>query len=133
MKVEGACHCGDISFEAEIDPEGVRICHCTDCQTLSGSAYRVTVQVRAEQFHLRTGEPTSYLKLAESGNKRVHAFCPRCGTPIYSAAPNDTTTYGIRVGTLKQRASLTPKMQIWYRSALPWSADLRAIVHAERQ
>jgi hypothetical protein len=43
MKVEGSCHCGQISFEAEVDPLTVSICHCTDCQTLTGSAYRVTV------------------------------------------------------------------------------------------
>ena len=39
MKVEGACHCGFISVEAEIDPKKVSICHCTDCQTISGSAF----------------------------------------------------------------------------------------------
>jgi hypothetical protein len=43
MKVEGSCHCGQITFEAEIDPNAVRICHCTDCQTLTGSVYRVNV------------------------------------------------------------------------------------------
>ena len=42
MKVDGACHCGRITFEAEIDPERVRICHCSDCQVLSGSAFRIT-------------------------------------------------------------------------------------------
>jgi hypothetical protein len=133
MKVEGACHCGYISFAAQIDPEAVRLCHCTDCQTLTGSAYRVTVPVSAESFQLRTGEPSIYLKTAESGNQRAHAFCPRCGTPIYSAAPNDTRTYGVRVGTLRQRALLPPKHQIWYRSALPWAADLRAVAHSDTQ
>src|SRR5262245_4627881 len=38
MKVDGRCHCGYITYEAEIDPEKVMICHCTDCQTLTGSA-----------------------------------------------------------------------------------------------
>lgn len=37
--VRGSCHCGQIAFEAEIDPGAVRICHCTDCQTRSGSAW----------------------------------------------------------------------------------------------
>jgi len=133
MKVEGACHCGYITFDAEIDPEGVRICHCTDCQTLTGSAFRVNVQTRADEFHLRSGEPTVYIKIAESGNRRAHVFCPRCGTPIYAAAPNDTQTYGLRVGTLKQRALLSPKQQIWYRSAQPWVADLRGLPHIEQQ
>ncbi len=133
MKVDGACHCGDITFEAEIDPGGVRICHCTDCQTMTGAAYRVNVQVQAEAFHLLTGEPRVYIKIAESGNPRAHAFCPRCGTPIYAAAPHDTKTYGIRVGTLKQRALLPAKRQIWHRSALPWVADLSGVPPIERQ
>ena len=37
MKIQGGCHCGKISYEAEIDPEKVAICHCTDCQSGSGS------------------------------------------------------------------------------------------------
>ena len=43
MKVDGRCHCGFLSYVAEVDPEQVEICHCTDCQTLSGSAFRVVV------------------------------------------------------------------------------------------
>ncbi len=43
MKVEGRCHCGQITYEATVDPEKVSICHCTDCQMLTGSAYRATV------------------------------------------------------------------------------------------
>jgi hypothetical protein len=133
MKVEGRCHCGQITFEADIDPEGIRICHCTDCQTLSGSAYRVNVQTPAESFVLLSGQPKIYIKTAESGNKRAHAFCPNCGTPIYAAAPHDTQTYVLRVGTLKQRAELQPNRQIWFRSALPWSTDIREVEQIERQ
>jgi len=133
MKVEGRCHCGQITFEAEIDPAAVRICHCTDCQTLTGSAYRVNVQTPAECFHLLTGEPRIYIKTAESGNKRAHAFCPNCGTPIYAAAPHDAKNYGLRVGTLKQRAELRPSRQIWFHSALPWVTDIRDVPQIERQ
>jgi hypothetical protein len=133
MKVEGQCHCGQIRFEAQIDPETVRICHCTDCQSLSGSAYRVNVQTPAASFVLRSGEPKIYIKTAESGNKRAHAFCPNCGTPIYAAAPHDTPTYGLRVGTLRQRDHLRPTRQIWFRSALGWVSDLRDLPSTERQ
>jgi len=41
MKVDGGCHCGNIRYEAEVDPANVVICHSTDCQRLSGSAPRV--------------------------------------------------------------------------------------------
>lgn len=133
MKVEGRCHCGQITYEAEIDPEAVRICHCTDCQTMTGSAYRVNVPAPAATFVLRSGQPKMYSKIAESGNQRAHAFCPNCGTQIYSAVPQDSPIYMLRVGTLKQRAELRPKTQIWFRSVLPWALDLRDVRQVERQ
>jgi len=43
MKIEGGCHCGNIVYQAEVDPNTVGICHCTDCQTLTGSAYRANI------------------------------------------------------------------------------------------
>ena len=86
MKIDGQCHCGQITFEAEVDPNTLAICHCTDCQRLTSSAFRVNVPAPAEQFVLLTVTPKSYVKTAESGNKRRHAFCGDCGTPIYACA-----------------------------------------------
>jgi hypothetical protein len=53
MKIDGRCHCGDITFEAEVDPDAPHICRCTDCQTLSGSAFRMNILASAEHFVLR--------------------------------------------------------------------------------
>jgi hypothetical protein len=133
MKVEGSCHCGKIAFEAEVDPSAVRICHCTDCQALSGSAYRANVSARAEGFKLLSGEPKIYVKTADSGAKRVHGFCPDCGTPIYATAPVNPTAYSLRLGTIKQREQFRPTRQIWRRSAMPWSSDLSKIESVDRQ
>ena len=43
MKVTGGCHCGHILYEAEVDPATVRVCHCTDCQKLTGTAFRTNI------------------------------------------------------------------------------------------
>ena len=86
MKIDGACHCGFITFEAEVDPEKTTVCHCADCQTLSGSPYRASVPTTPDKFRLLSGEPTIYVKTAESGSKRAQAFCPKCGSPIYATA-----------------------------------------------
>ena len=53
MKIEGGCHCGHIKYEAEVDPAGAGICHCTDCQVFSGSAFRVVVSTPAESAPFR--------------------------------------------------------------------------------
>jgi hypothetical protein len=70
MKIDGHCHCGQISFEAEVDPKAVTICHCTDWQRLTGSAFRANISAPAAHFVLRSGTPKSYVKTAESGNRR---------------------------------------------------------------
>jgi hypothetical protein len=133
MKIEGACHCGTISYEAVVDPDKVAVCHCTDCQTLSGSAFRTVVPAPKAAFTLRTGQPKIYVKTAESGTKRAQAFCPECGTPIYSAAVGDAPVFFIRVGTARQRAQLPPKSQVWCRSALDWVMDLGSVARSDRQ
>ena len=69
MKIDGVCYCGSIAFEADIDPESVYICHCTDCQTMSGTAFRTIVPASAETFRVVAGEPKSYVKTAESDRK----------------------------------------------------------------
>ncbi|WP_363311428.1 GFA family protein [uncultured Devosia sp.] len=52
-----SCHCGVITFDAIIGPEKVRICHCTDCQQLSGAAFRVMAPCSEGDFRLKTDEP----------------------------------------------------------------------------
>jgi hypothetical protein len=133
MKIDGGCHCGSVTFTAEIDPEKVTICHCTDCQNLTGSPYRVVVQAPKETFKLSGGKVKSYVKkTSESGTPRVQAFCPECGTPIYSTSVTDQKIFGLRLGTIRQRAQLQPKKQIWCRSALGW-ARLDGVPQVEKQ
>jgi hypothetical protein len=133
MKISGGCHCGRIAYEAEVDPDTVAICHCTDCQTLSGSAFRVVVPAKREKFKLLAGEPKLYVKTAESGRKRVQSFCPECGTPIYSADTANPQAFSLRVGTARERGALVPKMELWCRSALPWVASPRPTTKIEKQ
>lgn len=134
MNIDGACHCGEISFSAEIDPEQVIICHCTDCQTLSGSAYRSVALAKEENFKLLSGNPKIYVKIAENGSRRAQAFCSECGTPIYSAAESGSSAFfGIRVGAVKQRDQLIPKTQYWSQSAQTWVQDISHMSKIEKQ
>ena len=133
MKVNGRCHCGNISYEADVDAAKVSMCHCSDCQMLTGSAFRATVQAPAHTFVLRGGQPKIYVKTADSGNRRAHAFCPECGTPVYSAAISDPPFYSLRVGCLAERHRLRPSRQTWCQSALPWSMNLEGVEKLERQ
>lgn len=132
MHVDGGCHCGSIRYEAEVDPEDTIICHCTDCQTLSGSAYRTVVFVPESDFTLLAGDLKIYVKTADSGNRRAMMFCPECGTQIYATSvEGEGRTFGLRVGTVRQRAELRPRRQHWCRSALDWVGDLGDIARID--
>lgn len=126
MKIQGGCHCGKISYEADADAGKAGICHCTDCQNLSGSPYVAYIQVPAAGFKLK-GEPKVYIKTAESGNRRAQAFCPDCGSRLWASAEKDPQFYNLRIGGVRQRAQLAPKVQVWCNSALPWSMNLAGV------
>ena len=132
MQIDGACHCGLISFTAQIDPSRVMVCHCSDCQVLSGAPLRAIVAAPIDTFVIR-GEPKRYVKVAQSGNRRAQVFCPECATPLYSAAAENAASVTIRLGCVTQRAQLKPAFQLWQRSAQPWLADLHDIPGSPEQ
>ncbi|KQY13250.1 GFA family protein [Rhizobium sp. Root482] len=130
MRIDGQCHCGFVTYEARIDPDDVGICHCTDCQQLTGSAYRVTATARREDFRLTGGEPKLYVKLGDSGGKSLQFFCPTCGSPCYRTGEG-AEEVGIRLGTVNQRRALVPRRQSWCGSALPWVDEIGRLPRGE--
>ena len=128
MRVTGGCFCSAIRYEAEVDENMVIICHCTDCQINSGTAYGVVVSVINGKFNLVKGKLSFFQKIADSGAKRDLGFCSNCGTRIFAKPGDDTNgTFGLRVGTVDQRANLLPKKQAFTRSALSWVSDISFI------
>ena len=135
MKVDGACACGAIRIEAEADPENTNMCHCTDCQAATGTAFRVSVRVQGAMLKI-TGKPAIYVKTtADSGNPRVQAFCGACGSPLYSTTVGDGVQplYMLRVGILRQRDQFMPRRQIWWRSAQRWVTKIADVPRYEKQ
>jgi len=133
MKVHGACQCGAIAYEAQIDPARSTVCHCHDCQRLSGAPFRASVPARSDDFQITRGTPRVYVKTAESGNRRVQAFCGDCGSPIYSADAENPKAYNLRLGIVAERAQLPPQRQIWCEAALPWTQGLLDLPRSEKQ
>jgi hypothetical protein len=126
MQIDGACHCGAVSFTALIDPERVIVCHCSDCQVLSGAPFRAVAVAPWESLKVQ-GTTKSYIKVAQSGNRRAQVFCPECATPLWATAPENPTSVVVRLGCVKQKAQLRPAVQIWHHSALPWLSELGAV------
>jgi hypothetical protein len=119
MHVSGRCHCGAISFTAQIDPTRIVVCHCADCQQFSGAPFRAVVPTPVSQVTV-TGTPKRYIKTAASGNRRAQAFCSECGTHVFATEADEPKVINLRVGCIEERAQLVPTVQIWGQSAMPW-------------
>ena len=77
--------------------------------------------VAGDAFKIVKGEPKKYVKVGDSGNPRVQAFCANCGSALYASDTGDNPkAYNIRLGTADQRHDLAPRFEVWRQSALPW-------------
>src|ERR1700743_3702156 len=124
MHIDGQCHCGRGTYQADIDPAKVSIFHCTDCQSLTGSPYRVTVICSEGDVRLTGVAPKIYGKCGDNSRIRNHAFFGEGGSPLLTTGEGGPDDFGIRWGSIRQRAALKPMRQIWCRSAAPWINDL---------
>jgi hypothetical protein len=127
MKIDGQCHCGSVTYQADIDPERASICHCTDCQLLTGSPYRVTAICSGDQIRMTGKVPKVYAKTGDNGRTRFQYFCPECGSPLFTSGEGGPDDWGIRWGSIRQRDRLEPRRQIWCRSAVPWINGLEEL------
>ena len=125
---------GFVAFEAEVNPDVVFACHCTDCQIQSGTSFRTIVPVTPGTFKVEHGALRIFVKTAESGKLRSLAFCPECGTSIYGGpGPGETGGMSLRLGVVRQRAELRPRAQVWTRSAQPWVDDIHLLPKTDTQ
>ena len=128
MKIDGRCHCGYVTLEAEADPETTTLCNCTDCQAMSGAPLRAVIITRPGTFVLLSGKPTEYRKTADSGNVRRQGFCPQCGTALYSTSVGDgqkRTRCGL--DRCANGMELVTRRQRFVRSQQAWINELNSI------
>ena len=117
---EGGCLCGAIRYRITGEPLAVSVCHCTDCQRQSGSAFSMSLVARREQLTVLTGEPAQFRGHAESGADKNGFFCHACGTRLYNTLSSMPDTVNVKPGTLDDTRWLDPTLQVWTASRQPW-------------
>jgi len=82
--ISGGCLCGAIRFETNAVPAFQLLCHCTDCQIVSGAAAYAAYVVPIENLNVTQGHPSHYDVTANSGRINSRHFCPTCGTRVWA-------------------------------------------------
>jgi hypothetical protein len=120
MKIEGGCLCGKVRYSGEAEPIFAGVCHCTNCQKGTGTAFNAVVAVPKPTVSF-TGALSTYEGRGDTGNAVYKRFCPECGSPVAEEAAVMADVVMIPVGTLDDAGAVEPKMQIYCDSALPWA------------
>lgn len=115
----GGCLCGKVRYRAKGDPAFVGVCHCTDCQKFTGSAFAVVVGVTKPAVTIE-GKTTTFTKVGDTGKSIRRMFCPECGSSIADEADALPDIVMLSSGTLDDASWVKPAMQIYCDSAQPW-------------
>jgi hypothetical protein len=120
LPMTGGCACGTIRYEITSFPLLLYSCHCTDCQTISGSAFALNMPVATTGFRIVTGRPKAWRRLSPSGAEVLSWFCGDCGGRLYGERLSRPESMTIRAGTLDDTAWLVPSAHMFMKSAQPW-------------
>lgn len=119
-KISGGCLCGAARYDGEAEPAMVAICHCTDCQKQSGSAFSVNVGVPTAALTVSGDSLSSYDVVGASGHTVTRRFCSRCGSPLMTEAQAFAGISFVKAGTLDDSSWVKPTVRIWCDSAQAW-------------
>jgi hypothetical protein len=119
--LEGGCACGEVRYRLTAPPMFVHCCHCTSCQTETGSAFVNNALIETIQVEALQGEAEPVMTPSESGRGQQIWRCPSCRVARWRnyGGARDAIRF-VRVGTLDTPGALPPDIHIYTRSKLPW-------------
>jgi hypothetical protein len=120
LPLTGGCQCGGVRYEIKAAPLSLYVCHCTECQRQSGSAFALSLAVPRDAFAVVRGTPVMWRRVLESGRVIWCFFCADCGTRLFHNPERNPQATIVKPGTLDDTAWLEPVGHIWTRSAQRW-------------
>lgn len=116
----GGCACGAVRYTINAEPLISYLCHCTECQRRTSSAFGLNLQTPTDTLTIDKGTPSVRVRTADSGNDLAVNFCNQCGTTLFTAPAARPQIRVVYAGTLDDPSWVPVKLNIWTDSALPW-------------
>lgn len=119
LPIEGGYQCGAVRYSVTGEPLVFYLCHCTECQRHTSSAFGESLRFRAGDVAV-AGDVATTWRMAESGRRRFFGhFCPSCGVRLVHGTEGGEEV-NLKAGTLDDTSWLRPAGHIWTRSAQPF-------------
>ncbi len=119
-ELTGRCVCGAVSYTLR---DGVRFrayaCHCTDCQSRTGSAFSEHMLVARQDLEI-AGELDSGSYRQPSGAVSTIWGCARCKARVFAETNTRPGFASLRCGTLDRSSEIVPAAHLWVGSKQSW-------------
>src|SRR5947207_2286231 len=103
---QGTCICGSVRYEIVAEPITLFACHCSDCQTVTGSGFVLALRVPYRGVTVIQGEAKAYERTEADERERIIHRCPHCLTVLWSERPDSKEYVTIYAGTLDDSPTL---------------------------
>ena len=122
--ITGGCLCGALRYRARGEPRLQGLCHCRNCQRLSGGGH-VGWLCFEEAAITVEGATRSYATTGGSGATATRYSCPICHSIVYGTAEVMPGLVNVYAGSLDDTAQFKPQMAIFTRSRPAWDDSSR--------
>lgn len=116
----GGCACGAVRYETSGEPVAEIHCQCRDCQKRSGTGHSSYVAFAKRAGMTITGKASEWRVAGDSGNEKIHAFCPVCGTPVYLTFAAMPDPIAVHAASLDDPGRFNPRSVTYTASAQAW-------------
>lgn len=119
MKRTASCHCGQFVVVTTGDPLWVTICHCSDCQRRTGSAFNLGAVFEPTDVRLE-GEFGTFSRKGELGLDVEFHFCPGCGSNVHWLYDGRDV---VAVGCFEDPDFPEPTVSLYGRNRFHWMPE----------
>lgn len=116
----GSCVCAAVCYELTAEPLALFCCHCTECQTASGTSFVLALKMPYDGIKVTQGEAKPFLRPEADGQERLVFRCSRCLAALWSERLDSKEMITVYAGTLDNSSALRPVAHIWTSDAQPW-------------
>jgi len=116
--LQGGCLCQAIQFEVTNQFTHFHLCHCYQCQKMTGSAHVSNLFTTKDAIKWLQGE-TETKRYTVPGRQLTNVFCQHCGSPVPHIASSGKSLI-VPAGSLEGEPNLLPQDHIFMGESRKW-------------
>ncbi len=119
--INGSCLCGEIAFRCKNTFTNFHLCHCKQCQKITGSAHVSNLFTETDNISWLSGQE-NIVRYNVPQRSISNTFCKSCGSPIPYISTSGNALI-VPAGCLDGEPNIQPQDNIFWAEKAAWYED----------